>query len=76
MFVPSMLFLLLRCGCTILVCEVVLNYVEVGAIALCVVVSVVLWCSDTLESCLRVATLRFVLMLCICYVSVLCWHNR
>ena len=53
-------------------CEVVLNYVEVGAIALCVVVSVVLWCSDTLESCLRVATLRFVLMLCICYVSVCC----
>ena len=46
----SCCFLLLQCGCTILLCEVVLNYVEVGAIACdcCAVVSVELWCSDAL----------------------------
>ena len=33
----------LWCGCATLVCEVVLKYVEVGAIARFVVVSVVLW---------------------------------
>ena len=71
----SCCFLLLRCGCTILVCEVVLNYVEVGDMARCVVLlrcAVVLWCPVAL----RVGNLRFALVLCICYVGVLCWHNR
>ena len=70
----SCCFLLLYCGCTILVCEVVLNYVEVGAITRCVVVSVVPWCSDALWCCVWDLAFCFDVIYLLCW-CVVCLHD-
>ena len=56
-------------------CEVVLNYVEFGAIARCVVWSL-LYCGALMPCGFACGALCFVLMLCICSVSALRWRDR